>query len=78
MLNLTEMKMNEILQMPTVVDNVHESIFRSYHILGYVVKLINRQDSKETILEIVDFLNGWPGEEVKINQKGEVINVKNK
>ena len=51
----------EILRHPTVIDNVHESAaYRSYHILEYVMLMIERGDSKETIKEIVQFLLNAP------------------
>ena len=35
---------------------VHESIFKSYHILEQVLKLVERGVDKETIKEIVEYL----------------------
>lgn len=37
---------------------VHESIFRSYHILDKVIQMIDRGDSKQTIFEMIDYLDG--------------------
>ena len=50
------MKLVEIKEMPTVVDNSHESLFKSYHVLDKVKKMLERGDSKETILEVIEFL----------------------
>jgi len=50
------MMLEEIRELPTLSNNIHESVFRSYHILNKVLELIERGDSKETILEIVEDL----------------------
>lgn len=50
------MDIERILSQPTVYENVHESIFRSYHILDKVMEMIERGDSKESIKEIVAYL----------------------
>lgn len=50
------MKIKEIIEMPTVVDNVHESVFRAYHTLYYVKTMVERGDSKETIIDFIDFI----------------------
>jgi len=50
------MKIKEILSRPTTIDNIHESCFRSYGILRVVTHMIERGDSKETILELIEFL----------------------
>lgn len=49
-------KLKNIQQIPTVKDNIHESVFRSYHILRYVLKMLERGDSEETIFEVVTML----------------------
>jgi hypothetical protein len=49
-------KLASIKERPTVIDNNHESLYRSYHILDYVLKLVERDDSKDTIFEVVDYL----------------------
>lgn len=51
------MKAEEILELPQTIDNVHESCYRSFHILRKVVEMVNRGDSKETINEMVELLN---------------------
>lgn len=50
------MKLNEIQKTPTTLNNVHESAFRSYHILDQVLTMVERGDSKEMILEVTDML----------------------
>ena len=50
------MKLSEIKKMPTVFNNVHDSIYRHYHILNYVLGMVERGDSKETIKEVAEYL----------------------
>ena len=50
------MKPVEIKEMPTVVDNRHESLFKSYHVLEQIRQMLERGDSKETVLEVIEFL----------------------
>ena len=47
---------NEIIGMPHSINKVHASCYRSYMILGYIMEMIERGDSKETIKEIHDFM----------------------
>ena len=54
------MTLSEIQLMPTVIDNTHESCFRSYQILDKVIELISRGDSKQTILDIIEHLRTMP------------------
>ena len=49
--------MGKIAKMPTTYKNIHESIFKSYHLLDYVLQMIERGDSKETIFEMVEFMS---------------------
>ena len=51
------MKAEEILDFPQVINNTHESCYRSFHILFKVIEMVNRGDSKETINETVEILN---------------------
>lgn len=46
-------KIEEIAKMPTVVDNVHESIYRSYATMNLMCEMLERGDSIETILMTV-------------------------
>tara|TARA_R110000868_G_C10933446_1_gene766537 strand:+ start:2674 stop:2841 length:168 start_codon:yes stop_codon:yes gene_type:complete len=53
------MNIENIKQLPTTYEGenrIHESIFKSYHILEFVMKLIERGADKETIKEIVEYL----------------------
>jgi len=63
------MTLKEIQRMPTVLDKNHESVYRSYHILAQVLNMIKRGDSKETIYEVVDFLNEYPVETQTASKK---------
>ena len=53
---IVEPKLSEILNYPTVVDNNHESVYRSHQILMYVLEMVKRGDSKETIWDVYYFL----------------------
>jgi len=50
------MELKQIKSMPTVRDNVHESVYRSYQILEKVKEMLLRGDSKETIIETIKYL----------------------
>jgi hypothetical protein len=49
-------KIQEVLRFPTVIDNNHESLYKSYHTLRYIITMVNRGDSAETINEMFEFL----------------------
>ena len=61
------MRLIEILEQPTVLDNKHESLYRCYHVLNYISTMVVRGDSKETILEVIGLLRGFEGD-VKKNK----------
>jgi len=42
--------------MPTVIGNTHESVLRAYQILEKVKVMLERGDSKETIIETIKYL----------------------
>jgi hypothetical protein len=50
----------DITDKPQIIDKVHESCYRTYHILNYVMIMLSRGDSKETIKEVVDFCKHYP------------------
>jgi len=50
------MKIDEIKKMSTVHVNNHESIYKAYQTLQKVKEMLVRGDSKETILEIIEFI----------------------
>lgn len=52
--------LKKIQREPTVLENISESLFRSYHILEHVLIMVDRGDSKETIFEVVEFLKCYP------------------
>ena len=55
------MKLEEIKKMPTVIDNVHESCYRSYHILRYmkdILTVYSEMSGNKFLLEIISFLEG--------------------
>ena len=51
---------DEILSFPTIINNNHQSLYRAYHILDYVLEMVKRGDSKETILETAQFMSEYP------------------
>jgi hypothetical protein len=53
-------KLLDIMQMPTVIDKIHESPFRSWHILNYVETLLERDTPPDVVLEIVRSLRTAP------------------
>jgi len=48
-----------IINQPKIRNNVHESVYRSYHIIEYIKEMIKRGDSKETMLEIIEFMENF-------------------
>lgn len=54
------MKIQEIRKMETCVGNTHESTLRGYQILQKVKEMILRQDSIDTILEVIEFCESKP------------------
>jgi hypothetical protein len=50
------MTIREIMKKPTIVDNVHESIYRSYDLLEKVKTMLIRGDNQKTILEIIEHI----------------------
>ncbi len=51
------MKLKEILEHPTVLNNTHESCYRAYHVLKQVLEMVKRGDSKETIFEFLELVD---------------------
>lgn len=61
------MDYDKIAKFPTVIDNKHESIYKSYQILEKAIEMLERKDSNETILETIKFL--------KRNENKKEINI---
>ena len=55
-----ETKLKDIIEQPQTFEKIHESIFRSYHALQYLIEMVERGDSKETIIEIINFIRNYP------------------
>ena len=51
-----EAAIKSILEKPRIIGDLHESCFRSYHILEQVLLMVERGDSKESIFEVVEYL----------------------
>ena len=47
------MTIEELKNYPTVIDNNHESLYRSYQLMEKVITMLERGDSTETIFEII-------------------------
>lgn len=45
---------------PQDTKGLHESLFRSYHIVEQVYRMLSRGDSVETILEFVEWAKEFP------------------
>lgn len=56
------MKCFDIRRMPTTLDMVHESVFRSYHVLEKVQELLRQQTPARVILEVIEDLQSEPFE----------------
>jgi hypothetical protein len=50
------MNLEVIKNTPTVVNNVHESVYKSSQVLTLVEAMLKRGDSMATILMVVNFL----------------------
>lgn len=63
------MRIEDILDMPTVAKSInrptHESVFRSYQILSYVIEMAERGDSAKSIFELATFLRNSPDKDYK-------------
>ncbi len=59
-------------RMPTEWDGplVHESIFRSYHVLSAVEAMLERGDSAETVLTLIRFAREEPPSDAPYQGKG--------
>ncbi len=51
------MTLSETKQLPEVYQNIHQSIYKSHHVLKLVKDMLMRGDSSETILLVIEFLN---------------------
>lgn len=58
--NENKMTIHDIVFMPQVFRNVHESTYRAYHILGFIMQMVERGDSPETIKQMHEFLMQCP------------------
>ena len=62
------MNIEEIKKLPTVYENISESIFKSFHVLEKVKTMLQRNDSKETILEMIDLFYTKNGLDLSVLQ----------
>lgn len=61
-----------IVNEPTVVDGIHESLFRSYHILNAVEWLLENNTQPEVVLAIMRGLRNAPHVERETSKPVEV------
>lgn len=52
MYRIERSRLGEIFKKPTLVNDIHQSVFRSHDILMYILDMVDRGDSKETIQDI--------------------------
>ena len=57
MIQRVQPELERILNMPTKVGQVRQSVFRSNGILMHILKMVERGDSKETIWDVYAYLN---------------------
>lgn len=58
------MNILNIVNEPTTVNDIHESVYRSYHILNLVEDLLGRGVPSDVILELLRELREAPRKEV--------------
>jgi hypothetical protein len=57
MIRIKTPKLKEIIEFPNIIRNVHESSYRLHQILMYVLEMIQRGDSNETIMDVYYYLS---------------------
>ena len=72
-------EMEIILKAPTKIETIHQSVFRDSHVLTYIIKMVDRGDSKETIKDTYYFLTSQPDAKPELLQtfytSGDIGNV---
>ncbi len=51
---MIDMKIKDIRQQPTVIDNEHASLYREYHVLAMVRELLEKETPYSVILEMIE------------------------
>lgn len=54
------MNIRTVAEMPTVRQNVHESLFRSYHLVQLVKEMLQDGVPPKTVLMLIESLESWP------------------
>lgn len=62
-------------QFPTIIDDIHESEFRSFHVLRLILEMIEREDSKDTIMEVMALLSSYPQKAVNKKEVTKVMDL---
>ena len=66
------MRLNHIIDAPTTINNVHQSVYRDSHILDYVLWLLENKTPHDVIIGIMSDLDNLPNKEhVYVN--GQVV-----
>ena len=71
-------EMETILRAPIKVGMIQQSVFRDSQVLTYIMKMVDRGDSKETIKDTYYFLTSQPDikpEIIRTFQDGDIGNV---
>lgn len=50
----------EIMNTPTSIDNIHQSIYRSHHILEYVKELLDKNTPADVVRALISALEAFP------------------
>ena len=58
----------EIMNTPTRVDNIHQSIYRSHRILDYVKELLDKNTPPEVIRTLISALEAFPNIDERTGQ----------
>jgi len=52
-------RISQVIKMQTTRGNVHESCYQSFSLLEYVIEMLERGDSHETILGIINYIKNY-------------------
>lgn len=62
------MRLSDIAKIPTTVNKVHESVYRSYHILNKVADLLHKGTPAQVVLELIAEMQDMPHVDVTWEQ----------
>ena len=58
-----DIDIKRVIETPKVIGSVSQTCYRSYDVLQYVMKMLKRGDSYETILDMIAFMMDHGDEE---------------